>query len=1372
MKFRIFFLSTLALFLALITNQSPRPAVASPDAPPNAPSNIACMGWERTTVVIGWKDNSTDETEFRIERSDNGGAWSQIATVAANATEYRNTGVDVSNQGHQYRVRAYRSGDDTNSDYSAVCNNRRIYDPNNFRLFYGLRGTSDACPLIDGREVCLANVNNGGGTNTFVATEESTLQGSADAFFRLGFSIRADQPSNGLDKIPINIVWCDGGGCAGGGGIGLSPMMVETAFNLSTRAGDPIAYLVPLHELWHFLQFKYWGLSDPSDRWIVEGQARSIQDKICIGGNRSTALCFDDIATGDAGYVPEVMGYLSNPNVPITQASYQAALFWTYLTEKYGTEYSGDSTERGMDFMRRFWIDSNANPGRDGITVINSVLASLGETERFRDIWKDFAVANYAKDFNGALIYRYDDMQETGGNYGPVAMKLNEYLSLNEAVIRTGETVYQWGANYYQVIPASDVPFINIKVNQDTTNNLYYTVLGIRGTSIVWEYNLEARNLNYPLLNDSYDKVAIIVAGLENLGGYRLSINGTQPVLNLASPTIGTKARVESQSAPGKFLVQVEVVDGDGIPMAGINLDNFSFRVGTVDVPAGNILGKSQLMGQEWFVLRAPAQVSNDPDGTPYTYELSVSYGSALSDSEDDAVDYTPRNNADNVIILDRSGSMGDYNKLFNAANASKLFIDSWRTNDNFGLVTFNSATTVDMQLSPWSDAPGGSRETAFNLIDGLTAVGGTRIGDSIVAGYNELAARGNSSNDWSLVLLSDGLETDPGTRTFDQAIDYIVKLTAKKPVIHTVAIGPDADRPRMQKAAAATGGTYQYVSAPAKLVLQDQQVQDISSMVLSMDYRYRLIATEVLGYQPFFAYLGPSDPQAGQEVVNIPVESGAAELVLSVSWDGLMGSVYLQDPNGNYVSPFETEYLHKVWRVSTPQGGTWTLTVNEYIIPTGQETEAPAPDYLPSYLVQASLKTDVTMDAFITTPVEDRVPGHPIQVAATLSDNAPITGALVWAAVEKPSGSMVYFYLYDDGAHDDGAADDGVYAGTFYQTGEQGSYNLTVTGYGYSPSLGENFYRYKVLSFHMAFVDVNGDEIFYGDDDADGIPDGWEIFWFGTIWTWGPGDDPDQDSSSNEKEYADGTNPLDPDSDDDGQSDGTDPYPVDPTPGEVVVPWAEAYPGDGQVFIKYSIDPSFQYVGLFRDEDDDLDELYTYIGQHIAPLGGVFTDTAVTNEHEYCYMVAAIDYAGKRSAFSAPTCAVPKGDPLAPHGSVLINDGAPTTASPDVMLSLWATDAVDPEVEFPGSDRFLPTSDSASGVTEMLISNNPDFSGASWEAYGTSKAWTLAQTSGLAAVYVRYRDAAGNETDTYVATIYVGTGPIFTSMFIPMVSK
>ena len=121
-----------------------------------------------------------------------------------------------------------------------------------------------------------------------------------------------------------------------------------------------------------------------------------------------------------------------------------------------------------------------------------------------------------------------------------------------------------------------------------------------------------------------------------------------------------------------------------------------------------------------------------------------------------------------------------------------------------------------------------------------------------------------------------DGEETNPGTRNFDTAVHDLVDATGKKPVIHTVAVGPDADRPRMQAAASRTGGTYQYVSAPAgplntpyiekemrekgrSLDLRDSITApaDLADMSLSMDYRYRNIATEIIGQQQFLGSLG-----------------------------------------------------------------------------------------------------------------------------------------------------------------------------------------------------------------------------------------------------------------------------------------------------------------------------------------------------------------------------------------------------------------------------------------------------------------------------------------------------------------------------------
>jgi len=90
------------------------------------------------------------------------------------------------------------------------------------------------------------------------------------------------------------------------------------------------------------------------------------------------------------------------------------------------------------------------------------------------------------------------------------------------------------------------------------------------------------------------------------------------------------------------------------------------------------------------------------------------------------------------------------------------------------------------------------------------------------------------------------------------------------------------------------------------------------------------------------------------------------------------------------------------------------------------------------------------------------------------------------------------------------------------------------------------------------------------------------------------------------------------------------------------------------------------------------------------------------------------------------------------------------------VTLTLWASDSVDPESRWPGDEILLPPPDTASGVTHMMISNRPDLSDGVWEPYATTRRWTLTPTSDPTAVYVKYRDAAGNESEVATATIHM----------------
>jgi len=81
----------------------------------NAPSNLVASEASSTRVNLSWKDNSTNETGFKIERKTTS-TWTQLATVGANITTYQNKNL-ASNITYYYRVRAYNA-----SAYSAYSN--------------------------------------------------------------------------------------------------------------------------------------------------------------------------------------------------------------------------------------------------------------------------------------------------------------------------------------------------------------------------------------------------------------------------------------------------------------------------------------------------------------------------------------------------------------------------------------------------------------------------------------------------------------------------------------------------------------------------------------------------------------------------------------------------------------------------------------------------------------------------------------------------------------------------------------------------------------------------------------------------------------------------------------------------------------------------------------------------------------------------------------------------------------------------------------------------------------------------------------------------------------------------------------------------
>ncbi len=87
---------------AATTNQLPLPT------PPAAPTNLVVKSTSQSSIVIAWKDNSSNEQGFYVERSTDGKTWGRAATLGANATSYTDSNL-MRRRTYWYRVQAYNS---------------------------------------------------------------------------------------------------------------------------------------------------------------------------------------------------------------------------------------------------------------------------------------------------------------------------------------------------------------------------------------------------------------------------------------------------------------------------------------------------------------------------------------------------------------------------------------------------------------------------------------------------------------------------------------------------------------------------------------------------------------------------------------------------------------------------------------------------------------------------------------------------------------------------------------------------------------------------------------------------------------------------------------------------------------------------------------------------------------------------------------------------------------------------------------------------------------------------------------------------------------------------------------------------------------
>jgi len=525
------------------------------------------------------------------------------------------------------------------------------------------------------------------------------------------------------------------------------------------------------------------------------------------------------------------------------------------------------------------------------------------------------------------------------------------------------------------------------------------------------------------------------------------------PQFDILQPTQTTPVNAGAYDNPDKILVQVQTATPPSSPVVYTPAD-FDVEIGG---QAGTVIAVYQVFDTHFLVVSPPTQPAAD------YYDLEVTLQGTQSDTETRAVYYLPKLRADQVLVIDRSGSMNDYGKIDAAKNAARAFIDHANVDDMIGVVSFASTAgpAPDYPLTTITGDP--EWNAAKAAVNGLAAGGMTALGQGALLGYNELTSKGQADHDWAMALLSDGMENVTPYWS-DPAVSGVI--VPSRVAVHTVALGRDADRTLLAAIAGSTGGTSYEAGVDILPLVTGASAAALPgpNLPATLPNRladvYKAIGEQIGHQQRLWEKIGTFN---GQEVFEVPVERDLPEAIFAVNWDdpGSPIQMTLYDPDGQEVKPgypgmrFQDDITHQQYRIRDPKDGVWVVKLR-------------AREKTANYLFILSARSPTTMHLAFGLPPAKRAVGVSIPILVVLADSKPITGAEVWALVQGPNADIVQMLqLFDDGAHHDGRPDDGVYGNLFTNTNEAGAYMVKATGWGVN-NYGEGFVRHRTGGFYV----------------------------------------------------------------------------------------------------------------------------------------------------------------------------------------------------------------------------------------------------------------------------------------------------------------
>jgi len=158
-------------------------------------------------------------------------------------------------------------------------------------------------------------------------------------------------------------------------------------------------------------------------------------------------------------------------------------------------------------------------------------------------------------------------------------------------------------------------------------------------------------------------------------------------------------------------------------------------------------------------------------------------------------------------IVVDKSGSMADYNKLTRVKQALITLVSQLRSTDYLSIVIFDDQAEVLLPSTDLSD-----KEEVNHLIHGIQPGGSTNLNGGLMLGYKEAMKHFREGATNRVILLTDGIAnrgvTDPAEIEAsshyynDEGVD-----------LSTIGVGMDLNKDLLRELAKSGRGLYHFVA-------------------------------------------------------------------------------------------------------------------------------------------------------------------------------------------------------------------------------------------------------------------------------------------------------------------------------------------------------------------------------------------------------------------------------------------------------------------------------------------------------------------------------------------------------------------------------